>query len=535
MKLLLTRWALALILGSFFVAGAAVGSSQEPEPALQEIRLPKRYYGIKKPLEECSPEDLNRADGIGITPLTRTVLYNELDMVQKFLSAGARADFKNEHGRTALHEVFNPKYIGAWSDKRPDPEIIKLLVKSGAEVDGKDNSGLSPLLWACLVTPDPEVIDTLLELGADPLAATESGLTPALAAARNPNMEIMRKIIAAGGNVMDKSVDGDTALMQAAEKNSNKDMIEFLIKAGVELEARNKYDASALYLAAGNNPHPEISRTLLEAGADPNQVVKPRKVGLTPTLAAAKNSNPQVIRLLVDFGGDLRARDIYQRDVLMIAVESSSAEPPDKLEIVRYLLESGLTPKSRSVYQATALHYAARSGLFFSSLDIFRLLLEAGADPNARDDYGRTPIMWLAPSSGGSDPRAIELISLLMEYGADINSRDSNGDTALNLAARQLAIGSIFEPLLKAGADPNLANQAGETPLMWAAKINREPEEVLPLLVQYGARLDLKSKGGSRLRDWLKLDLEEKTVYDWARQNEYADAEEVLKSLEDAK
>ena len=134
--------------------------------------------------------------------------------------------------------------------------------------------------------------------------------------------------------------------------------------------------------------------------------------------------------------------------------------------------------------------------------------------------------MWLATSLG-----AAEIIPLLTKYGADINSRDHSGDTALNLAAQKWSIGKIFKPLLEAGADPNIANRAGETPLMWAAKINQKPEEILPLLVEHGARLDMKSKGGVRLRDWLTLDLGEKGVLDWARQNKNPRALEIMKKL----
>ena len=377
-KIIFTHCGLPLIMAAIFFMGATFGYGQTEAPDLWEMTL-RYYYGLDRPLEEYTPDELNRPDGLDLTPLMKSVLQNDLDMLKKLLAAGARADFKNENGRTALHEVFNRQHGGRGHPL--DPEIIRLLVRSGLEINVRDNEGASPLLWACLTTADSVIIKTLLELGADPQAATPGGYTPILAAAMNPEIAVIQTVIEAGGRLTDINSSGDTALILAAESNSNPKMIALLLEAGLDAAAEDVQGQTALHRAAAQNPQLEITRMLLAAGADPNQAAKPRADGLTPTLAAVKNSNPQVIRLLAGSGGDLTAKDVHQKDALMIAVNSPSTPTARKAEIVRYLLGAGLKPDARSAQQATALHYGARYAAYSSVPGEVELLLEAGADP----------------------------------------------------------------------------------------------------------------------------------------------------------
>jgi uncharacterized protein len=54
--------------------------------------------------------------------------------------------------------------------------------------------------------------------------------------------------------------------------------------------------------------------------------------------------------------------------------------------------------------------------------------------------------------------------------------------------------------LLEAGAEINSQNYYGETALMWAAASG--PPEIMELLLQQGARLDLRDNQGSNVHDW---------------------------------
>lgn len=95
------------------------------------------------------------------------------------------------------------------------------------------------------------------------------------------------------------------------------------------------------------------------------------------------------------------------------------------------------------------------------------LLLERGADPNLQDRDGYSPIGF---ASGLKDSWFLET---LLKHGADVNLRDRREwatpifQAVLGLSERNIDI------LIRAGADINAQDNAGDTPMIRAANINR--------------------------------------------------------------
>lgn len=129
-----------------------------------------------------------------------------------------------------------------------------------------------------------------------------------------------------------------------------------------------------------------------------------------------------------------------------------------------------------------------------------RALFEGGADPNAGDKNGWNAGHVLAGASGEigeSDLR--ECVSALRDFGWDQQRRGGVGAlTALLLAAK--AGGEILVgELLRAGADPNMANLFGYAPLHAAAE--RGAEGCLRLLLEAGADPSARNSDGMRPAD----------------------------------
>lgn len=132
------------------------------------------------------------------------------------------------------------------------------------------------------------------------------------------------------------------------------------------------------------------------------------------------------------------------------------------------------------------LHSICRMG----HVDIARWLIGNGAKVDAEviesedrdddDDLGATPLMLLADSIGGNQ---VELIEMLLDAGADINHIDAHGQ---NIVHRALEAPSLLQILLARGADPNIAANDGETPLMRALLMN--DDALARLLRANGAR-----------------------------------------------
>lgn len=84
-----------------------------------------------------------------------------------------------------------------------------------------------------------------------------------------------------------------------------------------------------------------------------------------------------------------------------------------------------------------------------------------------------------------------ELINLLLDYGARIDSLNAYGDTPLHTAvfnnSQEMAL-----TLLIRNANPNAANSKGETPLLLASKNKKDNPELLILLLDHGANMNVQ-------------------------------------------
>lgn len=130
---------------------------------------------------------------------------------------------------------------------------------------------------------------------------------------------------------------------------------------------------------------------------------------------------------------------------------------------------------------------------FVCDLIKVRELLVAGADPNARDDDGRSPLF--SAVLGGS----IGLVGLLLESGADVNARDHHGFTALHFAAQE-DLPEMARLLIAKGADVNAQDEDGGSVLWRAVFSARGRADIVQLLIAAGAKPDLANKAGETPR-----------------------------------
>ena len=209
----------------------------------------------------------------------------------------------------------------------------------------------------------------------------------------------------------------------------------------------------------------ELKR-LLAAGANPNARggrASWMDEGKTALMFAAWAHAPNaVIKLLLDAGTDVNATDRGGRTALKLAQQGALG---NAASITKLLLDAGADVNVASDSGQTPLLGAAAYG----EVESVKLLLAAGADVNALDEKNRTPLIW-AIDYGASR----EIVKLLLATGADINNvidKDATLLSALGTGSYKEGYPEIAKTLLAAGANPNVADEDGETALMRAANL----------------------------------------------------------------
>ncbi len=130
----------------------------------------KDFEALKKVLSQGT--NLNVSDSDGRTPLMHAVLDSNADdeMVKFLLKNGAEPNSQDISQKwTALHFATRDQKL----------KIVSTLLDGGAIVDTKDSFGNTPL-WRCVMESNakPELIKLLVDSGASPLTANALGVSP---------------------------------------------------------------------------------------------------------------------------------------------------------------------------------------------------------------------------------------------------------------------------------------------------------------------------------------------------------------------
>jgi ankyrin repeat protein len=192
-----------------------------------------------------------------------------------------------------------------------------------------------------------------------------------------------------------------------------------------------------LHAAAWQGDAARIAQ-LLAAGADPN---RRDGHGRTPLHVATFARQRLAVRALAQAGADLGALENDRYDAVTIAAVA------DDEDTLRTLLSSGASAKLiTSRYDGTALIAAAHLG----HDGVVRLLIEAGAPLDHVNNLHWTALIE-AIVLGQGGPRHLATLRLLVQAGANTQLADREGRTPLALA-RSRGYEPMVAILLSAGA-----------------------------------------------------------------------------------
>ncbi|KAL3660009.1 hypothetical protein V7S43_014934 [Phytophthora oleae] len=277
---------------------------------------------------------------------------------------------------------------------------------------------------------------------------------------------------------------------------SRAEMLEFLLSCGANLNV-NSVDCNGdtplmLYASLG---HLEFMKKLLQHGADP-QLTNSR--GQNVLHRACEGDQVEICGFLQQ----LMMKDSIAEIVL--PVETISSFVPAALSLhtldrggrypLHYLAEKGFIECAKQLVVSTETNFEwnrslqaqgdseGRTALHLAvlthdvAMTAYLLTPGGGSDVNAFDDLHRSPLHYAVES-----PAAHPIISRLVQYGANLNVADERGDTPLHWTAFS-GRAAVMQNLLALGADPTLRNSDWENPAQIAAAYGQL--DCMRLLVQ---------------------------------------------------
>ncbi|XP_072524018.1 fibronectin type 3 and ankyrin repeat domains 1 protein [Salminus brasiliensis] len=227
--------------------------------------------------------------------------------------------------------------------------------------------------------------------------------------------------------------------------------------------AREPINGKDLHQAVKMNDEEQLLRVLQSGGTVVVDV--PDRLGFTPLMVAAMKGFISLVQVLVQHGADVNFKNSSGKDSLMLACFSGH------LEVVRYLRESGGTWTATDRGGCCALHWAADGG----HLPVLEYLLKDGCEVDARDSVSSwTPLLRVSAVTGDT-----AVAALLISAGADINVRDKDGKTPLMVAVLNNHE-KLVKLLLENGVDQHIRNEFGAGALEMAKAFERK--NIIPLL-----------------------------------------------------
>ena len=176
---------------------------------------------------------------------------------------------------------------------------------------------------------------------------------------------------------------------------------------------------------------------LLEQGAD---VHASNASGVTPLIAAAYQNHVEVAKLLIEAGADVNVQDNTQQSAYLIPTADGY------LELLQLTLAAGADVHSLDSFNGTGLIRAADRG----HVEIIEELLKTDIDIDHINRLDWTALLE-AIILGDGGPRHTEVVRLLVDAGADVNLADGSGVTPLQ-HARQRGYAEMVTILENAGA-----------------------------------------------------------------------------------
>ncbi len=288
--------------------------------------------------------------------------------------------------------------------------------------------------------------------------------TPLQLAARKGNVEIVRILLSADTN---HNVEDSSIALYYACQNDTTAIVKMLLSHVPVETVKDEWMNNPLHKAA-EGVNSGILKLLLKSRRF--NVDETNESGWTALHKAARVGNIQMVEMLLNAGADVNQRTLSQQTPLHIAADEGH------LLIVCKLSDFMEDPELKDEHGFTSFSLAAAKG----HVGIITELLSKSYFPLHRQSILQSEME----------------LKIVLRCGFDINKVDKDNRTALHLEIG-LGCSQAVKMLLAAGADRNIKDSRGKTPLYLAAKDDRDRVDIIQMLLEPKAAADINAEANN--------------------------------------
>ncbi|XP_063406049.1 uncharacterized protein LOC134690009 [Mytilus trossulus] len=357
-------------------------------------------------------------------------------------------NMQRENGTTSLYIACENGHL----------ELLKMLLRYGADATIKKNTDDSPLSVACENGHTTIVNEILRITDVDKDYQNKNGYSPLYFACQNGHAQIVQNLLIHKANINLCTKLDVSPLFIACEKGYLS-IVKNLLSYGANINRQNNTGQVPLHAACYKN-HLEVVRMLLDKDNISVNILDNKNISPLYATCQCSKGHFEAMELLLEHNADVN----FGRQPLIMTCANGNIKMSKQLiehkADVNSCLSDGVSPLFIACQHR---HY-----------ETVCLLFQYNADPNVHRENCASPLM-IASQNGD-----VETVEKLLKHGCNINRCTADGVSSLYLASQNGHSHVVFQ-LIEAGANLDMSDTDGKTALFKACQ-NGHLEIVLKLL-----------------------------------------------------